>query len=192
MRLELFSAANFIIHLIKLARCDIDESELQKFRLVLVEVMRRRYRYYWYPDKPFKGSGSRCIRINDKIDPVIAQAGEICNLTKELIRPAFPSDFWMWINPLEVTYSFGGHGLVCVLYEYKEGITEPWKPRIHPRLSGRAEKWPTPIKYDPTRTHIPMEYFARGPCKNALRKMNCLLDPRKSIQLEQLCAYTLI
>ena len=43
-RLELESAANFLAHLINLGRRNIPNSKLEKFRLALVEVLRRRYR----------------------------------------------------------------------------------------------------------------------------------------------------
>lgn len=129
MKLELQSAANFLIHLIRLGRRNIGENQLEKFRLALVEVLRRRYRDHWFPERPFKGSGYRCIRINGKMDPVIMQAGEACGLSAQLIHATFPSELTMWIDPLEVSYRIGENGSVCVLYEFKEGsVNEPWRP----------------------------------------------------------------
>ena len=43
MKLELQSAANFVVHLIKLGRINIDEDRLQNFKLALIEVLRRRF-----------------------------------------------------------------------------------------------------------------------------------------------------
>ena len=51
--------------------------QLEKFRVAIVEVLRRRYRDHWFPEKPCKGSGYRCIRINGKIDPIIAQVSHL-------------------------------------------------------------------------------------------------------------------
>jgi protein Tob/BTG len=138
MKLELQSAANFLVHLIRLGRRNpaVGEQQLEKFKAAVVEVLRRRYRDHWFPEKPFKGSGYRCIRINGKMDPVIAQAAETCGLASNLIHQTFPSELTMWIDPLEVSYRIGENGSICVLYEYKpskkEGSdalqSEAWKP----------------------------------------------------------------
>ena len=128
MKLELLSATNFLVHLIRLARRNVGESRLQKFRDCLIEVLRRRYRDHWFPEKPFKGSGYRCIRINGKLDPIIDQAGMGCGLSTTFLQETFPSELTLWIDPLEVTYRIGENGSICVLYEYKEGNSEPWKP----------------------------------------------------------------
>ena len=219
MKLELQSASNFLVHLIKLGRRNINENQLEKFRLALVEVLRRRYRDHWFPEKPFKGSGYRCIRINGKMDPVIAQAGESCGLSAALVHSTFPSELTMWIDPLEVSYRIGENGSICVLYEYKEGVNEPWKPNVTIGTSGKADKSkkeaskskafstsgssgasssasstgsvsPPPQPTAPTNVVTsPAAAVATVPCKDSLRKMDYLLDPRKSVSIEQLAAY---
>ena len=222
MKLELQSASNFLVHLIKLGRRNINENQLEKFRLALVEVLRRRYRDHWFPEKPFKGSGYRCIRINGKMDPVIAQAGESCGLSAALVHSTFPSELTMWIDPLEVSYRIGENGSICVLYEYKEGVNEPWKPNVSIGCSGgkAADKSkkdskskafsssssssaasssasstgsmsPPPQPTAPTNMTATTKSTAAAtvPCKDSLRKMDYLLDPRKSVSIEQLAAY---
>jgi len=89
MKYELLSASNFLVHLIRLAKTNVGESQLQKFRDTLVEVLRRRYKEHWFPEKPFKGSGYRCIRINGKMDPVIGQAGESVGLSSGFLHSKF-------------------------------------------------------------------------------------------------------
>lgn len=128
MKLELLSASNFLVHLIRLAKCNVGETQLQKFRDSLIEFLKRRYRDHWFPQKPLKGSGYRCIRINGKMDPVIGQAGEACGLTSAFLCSILPSELIIWIDPLEVTYRIGESGSVCVLYEHSEGVTDPWIP----------------------------------------------------------------
>jgi len=219
MKLELQSASNFLVHLIKLGRRNLNENQLEKFRLALVEVLRRRYRDHWFPEKPFKGSGYRCIRINGKMDPVIAQAGESCGLSAALVHSTFPSELTMWIDPLEVSYRIGENGSICVLYEYKEGVNEPWKPNVTIGTSGKADKSkkeaaskskafstsgssgasssasstgsvsPPPQPTAPTNVVAAQAAAATVPCKDSLRKMDYLLDPRKSVSIEQLAAY---
>jgi len=186
MKLELLSASNFLVHLIRLGRRNVGESQLSKFRDCLIEVLRRRYRDHWFPEKPFKGSGYRCIRINGKMDPVIAQAGEGCGLSSTLLHQTFPSELTMWIDPLEVSYRIGENGSICVLYEYKEGTSEPWKPSVNlnNKMSSAASTNQNNAK---NRQHH--EADGSPSCKESLRNMDYLLDPRKSVSIEQLAAY---
>ena len=60
------------------------------------------------------------------MDPIIVKAAEKCGL--HFLLQLFPSEFTMWIEPREVSYRIGGNGLTYVLYEYKENVTELWKP----------------------------------------------------------------
>ena len=205
MKFELQSASNFMVHLIKLGRRNLNEYQLEKFRLALVEVLRRRYRNHWFPEKPFKGSGFRCIRINGKMDPVIAQAGESCGLSAALVHSTFPSELTMWIDPLEVSYRIGENGSICVLYEYKEGVNAPWKPNVSISCDDRTKKREKTAKISSFKSStdsvshtamavqptIPTTKLAvtTVPCKDSLRKMDYLLDPRKSVSIEQLAAY---
>jgi len=148
MKLELQSAANFLVHLIRLGRRNpaVNEQQLEKFRTAVVEVLKRRYRDHWFPEKPFKGSGYRCIRINGKMDPVIAQAAETCGLAANIIHSTFPSELTMWIDPLEVSYRIGENGSICVLYEHKAvkkestevPTPEAWRPTTSNSTSSSA------------------------------------------------------
>lgn len=184
MKLELQSAANFFIHLIMLGRRSINPSQLEKLRLSLVDVLRRRYRHHWFPEKPFKGSGYRCIRINGKMDSVISQACDTCDLSPHLVHSALPSELTMWIDPQEVSYRIGENGAICVLYEYKEGFIEPWKPGY---LNKRSDKRTNENENGAYITTTDKK--TKIPSKDSLRKMDYLLDPRKSISIELLQAY---
>jgi len=121
----------------------------------LIEVLRRRYRDHWFPEKPCKGSGYRCIRINGKIDPIIAQAAEIVGMPTNTIHQTFPSELTMWIDPLEVSYRIGENGSICILYEYKENqqggtgggnAPQPWRPAPVPTTSRSKTSSPTTLK----------------------------------------------
>ena len=121
MKLELQSASTFIVDFMrKSSHSTFTAKQLALFQASLIEVLRRRYRDHWYPEKPFKGSGYRCIRINARMDPLIAQAGENCGLDPQLIHNTFPTELTIWIDPLEVTYRIGENGSICTLYEYQE------------------------------------------------------------------------
>ncbi|XP_011875853.1 PREDICTED: protein BTG2-like [Vollenhovia emeryi] len=120
MRLEILSAADFLVHLLRLQAGQLSDRQLEMFKSSLTEVLRHRYRDHWFPDRPNRGSGYRCIRINGKMDPVIAQAGANVGLLPTVLHSLFPSELTMWIDPSEVSYRIGENGSICVLYERTE------------------------------------------------------------------------
>lgn len=191
MKLELKSASNFLVHLVRLSsRSNIPEDKLGKFGDCLVEVLRRRYRDHWFPEKPFKGSGYRCIRINGRMDPVIAQAGEVCGLDPHQIHSSFPSELTMWIDPLEVSYRIGENGSICVLYEFKEDSqNEAWRPNNANKSSGSSSNNENNAKNQQQEQNKQALTQQDNNCKETLRKMDYLLDPRKSVSIEQLAAF---
>lgn len=127
MRLEIVSAADFLVQLLRLqtAASQLSEGQLQMFKKSLTDLLGHRYRDHWFPDRPNRGSGYRCIRINGKIDPVIAQAGLSVGLVPTLLRSLFPKELTMWIDPAEVSYRIGENGSICVLFE---GTVQPPQP----------------------------------------------------------------
>ena len=40
----------------------------------LDSALRDKFQGHWYPDKPFKGSAYRCLKITDPSDPVLNRA----------------------------------------------------------------------------------------------------------------------
>jgi len=198
MKLELLSAANFLAHLIRLARKNVGELQLLKFRDCLIEVFLRRYRDHWFPEKPFKGSGYRCIRINRKMDPMIKQAGEACGLSADFLHRLFPKELTLWIDPLEVSYRIGENGSICILYEYKEGVIEPWRPSLNssgaPTTANKFNTRTSPIMVNNrnvrnNKSSELMNVSSSIDCKESLCTMDYLLDPQKSVSIEQLAAY---
>lgn len=198
MKLELLSASNFLVHLVRLAKRNVSESQLQKFRESLIDVLRRRYRDHWHPDKPFKGSGYRCLRINGKMDPIIGQAGNECGLPSAFLHSVFPSELTMWIDPLEVSYRIGENGNICIIYEYAEGGTE-WMPaslrkkkkRDQPEHPPPMLKMKTKDSPPPTTALPPLcnKLFPPPPTiTTANLRMDFLLDPRGQVSIEELAA----
>ncbi|KAL6257858.1 hypothetical protein P5V15_011455 [Pogonomyrmex californicus] len=131
MRLEIVSAADFLVHLLRLQAGQLSERQLEMFKSSLTEVLRHRYRDHWFPDRPNRGSGYRCIRINGKMDPVIAQAGANVGLLPTVLHSLFPSELTMWIDPSEVSYRIGENGSICVLYERTEPETPEEICQLH-------------------------------------------------------------
>lgn len=119
MRLEVHSAADFLMNLlrVKQAKNSLPENQLQHFKGSLQSLLVLRFRSHWYPDVPTKGSGYRCIRINGKMDPIVEQAGVAVGLLPRTLRKMLPSELTLWIDPEEVSYRIGENGSICVLYD---------------------------------------------------------------------------
>ncbi|XP_066967411.1 protein BTG1-like [Macrobrachium rosenbergii] len=119
MRIEISSAAQFLVDLVRLntSATPLTEEQLEIFKTNVTDILQRHYTNHWFPDKPFKGSGYRCIRINGKMDPLIARAGFMMGLAVSFLRSLFPSELTMWVDPREVSYRIGENGSICILYE---------------------------------------------------------------------------
>ena len=91
MKLEVQSAVNFLVHILRLAQCNIKETTLQKFKENLIVEMYRSYRFHWYPENPVKGSGYRIIRINAyKVDPILVQAAKKVRIPLSILTNNMP------------------------------------------------------------------------------------------------------
>lgn len=133
MHLEILSTSNFLAHIIHLStrlntNQNVCERKLTHFQELLKTILYRRYHNNWFPEKPFKRSGYRCIRINTKMDPIIVEAGEKSGLSLQFLYQIFPTELTMWVDPQEVSYRIGENGNICILYEYGENGMEPWIP----------------------------------------------------------------
>ncbi|XP_010015686.1 PREDICTED: protein Tob2 [Nestor notabilis] len=113
MHLEIKVALNFIISYLynKLPRrrADLFGEELER-------LLKKKYEGHWYPEKPLKGSGYRCIHIGETVDPVVELAAKRSGLAVEDVRANVPEELSVWIDPFEVSYQIGEKGSVKVLY----------------------------------------------------------------------------
>ena len=131
MKLEIESAVNFVIHLVRLSsRKKVSEQKLKKFSVCLQNILQRRYEFHWFPERPFKGSGFRAIRIFHCMDPVLKQAGEQCGISPKFLTASLPLELTIWIDPQEVSYRIGSDSSIHLIYEYKEGVNKPWTHEI--------------------------------------------------------------
>jgi protein Tob/BTG len=91
----------------------------------LENALRDKFQGHWYPDKPFKGSAYRCLKITDPADPVLNRAArESGNPITDIIEN-LPADLAVWIDPGEVSYRMGEKGAVKILYSEKESPAGP-------------------------------------------------------------------
>ncbi|XP_032819471.1 protein BTG1-like [Petromyzon marinus] len=123
MKLEIESAVSFLRDLLRGA--GVRDGQLQTFSQALGELLAERYQHHWFPDKPCKGSGYRCIRINHKMDPLLGQAATRIGLDKLQLFRLLPSELTLWIDPFEVSYRIGEDGSICVLYEAEPHAFHP-------------------------------------------------------------------
>jgi hypothetical protein len=128
MQLETESAANFLIHLMQMNRGKVfSPKKLEKLQKAIVKRLQWRYRDFWFPDKPYKASNYRCVRIsNGKLDPVLILACTDCKLWPDYVATLLPPNLAMWIDPQETSYRMGD-GSICTLYEYPQ--SQPWMPK---------------------------------------------------------------
>ncbi|XP_059386316.1 protein Tob1-like [Carassius carassius] len=113
MQLEIQVALNFIIsylyNRLPRRRVNIFGEELER-------QLKNKYEGHWYPDKPYKGSGFRCIHVGEKVDPVVEEAAKESGLDIDDVCNNLPQDLSVWIDPFEVSYQIGEKGAFKVLY----------------------------------------------------------------------------
>jgi protein Tob/BTG len=116
MLLEIQIAVSFLTSYLynKLPRRRVD-----LFSVELAKQLKEKFEGHWYPQRPSKGSGYRCLLIGEKLDPVLMNAANDSGLSLEEIRSSLPEKLNMWIDPDEVSYRIGKFVvklLVCSLH----------------------------------------------------------------------------
>lgn len=124
MKDEIVSAAEFLAKLLKIGCADVTRKQTDLFRCKMEKSLQEHFRGHWFPQKPYKGSGYRCLRINHKMDPIIAKATEACGLRFSDLQSYFPNELTVWIDPREVSYRIGENGSICVLFDGADELTE--------------------------------------------------------------------
>lgn len=198
MRIEIKSAANFLTNLLRVKCGNSVQSmtiqQLEQFCSKLEDMLCVHYQKHWFPEKPCKGSGYRCIRINHKMDPIISRAGSECGFDEASLRQLFPDELTMWIDPREVSYRIGENGSICVLFEGAATTTtchsNGWE-RTPPRSVTITVNRNSNNKGDdscggsPMSMSPPSPVFDRMPsCKDSMRGGrnnwdSLIMDPRK-------------
>jgi protein Tob/BTG len=116
MKEEIKSAVDFLTNIIR-SRDDVNETQTRQFNDSLTNLLSDRYQDHWFPEKPFKGSGYRCIRLNHNMDPLILQAGNMCGLDLLFLESSLPPELTIWVDPRDVSFRIGENGSVGVLYQ---------------------------------------------------------------------------
>ncbi|XP_061523783.1 protein BTG1 [Phycodurus eques] len=116
MKPEINAAVGFLSRFLRV-KGHVNDRQVQTFSQSLQDILSEQYKHHWFPDRPCKGSGYRCIRINHKMDPLVGQAGQHIGLTIQQLYLLLPSELTLWVDPFEVSYRIGEDGSICVLYE---------------------------------------------------------------------------
>ncbi|XP_010885684.1 protein BTG1 [Esox lucius] len=116
MKPEITAAVGFLSRFLRI-KGHVNDRQLQTFSASLQDILSEQYKHHWFPEKPCRGSGYRCIRINHKMDPLVGQAGQRIGLTINQLYLLLPSELTLWVDPFEVSYRIGEDGSICVLYE---------------------------------------------------------------------------
>ncbi|KAJ4924988.1 hypothetical protein JOQ06_003935 [Pogonophryne albipinna] len=116
MKPEISAAVTFLSRFLRV-KGHVNDRQVQTFNQSLQDILSEQYQHHWFPDRPCKGSGYRCIRINHKMDPLVGQAGQRIGLTIQQLYSLLPSELTLWVDPFEVSYRIGEDGSICVLYE---------------------------------------------------------------------------
>ena len=119
MHVEIKVAQNFVLNFLfnKLPR-----RRVNLFGEELELALRDKFADHWYPDKPFKGSAFRCLKITDPSDPVLNRAArESGNPISDIVEH-LPTDLAIWIDPGEVSYRIGEKGSVKILYSESDNF----------------------------------------------------------------------
>lgn len=113
MHIEIQVALNFVISYLynKLPR-----RRVNLFGEELDKALKLKFDGHWYPEKPFKGSAYRCLRVGSPLDPVIENAARESGVDLSDIREHLPDELSIWIDPGEVSYRIGEKGSVKILY----------------------------------------------------------------------------
>ena len=117
MKKEVQSVVDFLSNLMN-KRKVANSEKLNEFAEGFENVLCSHYENHWFPEKPFKGSGYRCMRIvNSTMDPLIARAGASVGLSEQELLAMLPSELTLWVDPEEVSYRIGEEGSIGVLFD---------------------------------------------------------------------------
>ena len=101
MRDEISAAVLFLTRLIEKGE-NFNHDQIEHFKLCLSETLVERFENHWFPDKPDKGQGYRCIRVNgvNRREPALEKAALASGIKYEDMK--LPCELTIWVDPNEV------------------------------------------------------------------------------------------
>jgi len=121
MRDEITAAVVFITRMVK-KNDSLSQDQVENFSNKLTALLLEKFRNHWYQEKPLKGQGYRCIRVNSMglCDPVLLQAAGDTGLKYSDLK--LPAEMTLWVDPDEVCCRFGeNRGSYCTIASTRDG-----------------------------------------------------------------------
>ncbi|XP_015610578.1 protein BTG3 [Cephus cinctus] len=149
MRNEITAAVLFLVQLIEKNE-KFSPDQLECFRRRLVELLTERFKNHWFPDKPFKGQGYRCIRVNghNRRDATLESAAHAAGVKYEDL--SLPVELTLWVDPKEVCCRFGeSKGSYCTLASFDDKENTVPKKRKEEDKENKHVEGPTKTQKSP-------------------------------------------
>jgi hypothetical protein len=127
MKQELTSAANLIVHFLRVQQKNISEYTLELFTYLIIIELTEKFSRYWLPEEPYKHSHYRIIQFerHGHIDSHISEAGRKCGFSETFLKENL-SPLKIWIDPNEVSYIYKDNRRRKIIYN--QDSLEPWTP----------------------------------------------------------------
>jgi protein Tob/BTG len=127
MKEEINCACEFLCSNIRAASGTVlTQGQLETYKTVLKKLIVHKFTNHWYPDKPMKGNGFRCVNIDKDtrvVDPMLVKAAEVSDISKDIFLLAFRFGLALWIDPGDVSYRIGHSSNVVSLYKTTTDIS---------------------------------------------------------------------
>ncbi|KAL7643382.1 UNVERIFIED_CONTAM: hypothetical protein RMT77_005364 [Armadillidium vulgare] len=120
MKNEVNAAAEFISKFVR-QNNKVSEKDLEKFQQSLRIYLLQKFKNHWHPNKPWKGQGYRCLRLNGNNgkETTIDKAASASGLNYADLN--LPLELTVWVDPNEVSCRFGEHkGSYCTVASFSE------------------------------------------------------------------------
>ncbi|XP_051675735.1 protein BTG4 isoform X1 [Oryctolagus cuniculus] len=125
MRDEIATTVFFLTKLVK-KHDKLSKQQIEDFAEKLMTVLFETYRGHWHSDRPAKGQGFRCIRINNNQnkDPILERACAESNV--DFSHLGLPKEMTIWVDPFEVCCRYGEKNHPFTIASFK-GRREEWE-----------------------------------------------------------------
>lgn len=149
MKEEIAAAVLFISKLVE-ANTNLPGEMVAKFEQRLGELLEERFSNHWHPERPWRGQGYRCLRVNENTrgEPTIEHAARDCGLSYADLR--LPVELTVWVDPEEVCCRFGEQkGSCCTVASFRGGNKENFIETFDFSCLERPNSTPAPASKRP-------------------------------------------
>ncbi|XP_024215328.1 protein BTG1 isoform X2 [Halyomorpha halys] len=164
MRDEISAAVVFLVRLIEKSE-NFNREQLEHFKDRLSELLLEKFENHWFPEKPDKGQGYRCIRVNgvNRRDETLEQAAIACGIRYEDMK--LPFELTIWVDPNEVCCRFGENkGSFCTLASFSD------KESIGSSSGSEDSLSEDSVKETPSPLSTPVKQTNQGPTEIKTRR----------------------